>query len=107
MTFEPESSPGRQHMLADQPQIPSAAVEVLTSRWIETVEQVVSISSTPEGREGLKVLLGFEDAAMDSFLGVLRSVLNPGEVERLGDSTPGGPCGALLPPPVEDGEGSA
>ena len=96
MKLKPDPSPGRQHSLADIPKLPAASVAALRRHWIETAEQSLATSATPEGRAGLKALLACDEAVLDSLLAALQSVVGPAEARRLTQPTPGGACGLVL-----------
>lgn len=84
------------HLLQSVPGIEAAVIEPLKKQWIETAEQFLAISASPEGRTGLKTLLGLDDEKMDQLIGRLRDCVGPVEEQRLCQPIPGGPLGALL-----------
>ena len=96
MTAEPEDPERSSHSLTGIRGVPPLAVRALKEQWIETAEQVIAMSATSEGRQGLKALLSFDDQQLDVLLSMLISEVGPEEVSRLLRAVPGGPCGVVL-----------
>jgi len=96
MILQPDPSAERQYLLAELPQLSPISVASLKQHWIETAAQLLAASATPEGRAGLKVLIGCDDPALNSLLAELENLVGPQEALRLAQATPGGALGATL-----------
>lgn len=59
------------HPLGSVAGVSAESARRLKERWIETAEQALAATATPEGREGLRELLGMDAAAFEGFLGKL------------------------------------
>jgi len=66
---------------------------LLRERWIETVEQFLSIAATPRGAEGIRALLGLDEQAFGALLERVRC-LHPHAMES--PVSPGGTLGLRL-----------
>ena len=84
------------HPLAAIGGISSVVVATLKQRWVDTAEEALAMSSTPEGRAGLRALLSFDDLQLQTLLHVLRSEVGVAEANRLERATPGGARGVIL-----------
>jgi hypothetical protein len=63
---------------------------------VETAEEVLALSATPEGRAGLRALLAFNDQQLKTLLEALRAQVGVAEANRLERATPGGARGVIL-----------
>ena len=90
-----ESTP-EQHPLAEIPELSPDTVCALKGQWIETAEQVLALSASEEGQEGLKTLLGLDDTGLGELLDQLAEIVGPDVSSQLRQPTPGGPCGVIL-----------
>ena len=71
-------------------------IEALRSHWIETVEQGLAATATPEGRDGMARLLCVSDDELQEIVVRLAQEL-PSEIgDKLMSAEPGGPLGAML-----------
>ena len=97
---------------ADNPSGSPALAGVLTAEqiarlkehWIETPEQFLSAVATEEGRAGMCRLLAMDERRLDGCVKQLAERLDPGVVEQLRSTRPGGELGAILsePPAGQD-----
>ena len=71
--FQPVAS----HPLAAIASVSTSVVAGLKSQWIETAEQVLAVAASPQGREGLKKLLSFDDRQLEGLLSTLTDVVRP------------------------------
>ncbi|NLH72755.1 MAG: hypothetical protein GX456_06855 [Verrucomicrobia bacterium] len=84
------------HPLAAVPGLDPQALAAFKGRWIETVEQVLSLSATTEGREGLRRLLGCDQEQLEELLAQLSAAVGPETARVLRQPQAGGECGLLL-----------
>lgn len=75
----------------------SAQTYSLHGHWIETVEQVISVAATDDGREGLAKLLKVDKNALNDILTALSKMLPPEVLEEISQPQPDRPRGVLFP----------
>ena len=91
--------------LHDVPGWTAEHVERMAQAWITTAEQVVAISSTPDGLHSLAEQLGVSEDEARPLVGTARGALRPGvraEMEEPVDTSEYG-LGVLLQPPDDRG----
>lgn len=72
------------------------AISSLRSRWIETVEQLLSVAATETGRQGLRELLQLDDGELNALLSRASALVGPESIERLSQAKAGGPLGVPI-----------
>jgi hypothetical protein len=84
------------HPLEGIPSFSPQTIQLLKQKWIETAEQVLALSGTTEGRDGLRNLLGLDEAGLNDLLAKLSDVVGNEAAPALRTATPGGALGAIL-----------
>jgi len=80
----------------------SAQIKSLHSRWLETVEQVISATATDDGREGLAKLLEVEKDVLNDILITLSQMLPPEVLNEISKPTPEKQRGVIFPEKQQD-----
>jgi len=96
MAAEVPGSKSGGHPLAAIGGVSPLVVRALKGRWVETAEEVLALSATPEGRTGLGALLCFDGRQLQTLLDTLRAEVGAAEASRLERATPGGARGVIL-----------
>lgn len=97
---DPRSRPDGRRPLAELERLPVHCVGILANLWITTIEELVAIASTEEGRSHLLRLLSLEAGDLEHLLLDAREALGTEAYAALSTAAPGGPLGAI--PPDED-----
>ena len=88
----------REHPLAEVAGLAPETVAALKKHWLGTAEQALAGAATPEGRAGLKRLLGFDEAQLEGLLATLTAAVGSEAAARLRQPAPGGSRGMILNP---------
>jgi hypothetical protein len=84
------------HSLSSIPEVSAVVATALKQNWIETAEQVIGLAATVPGREGLKRLLGLDEAGLSALLAILAEVVGLESTRQLSQPSPGGATGVVL-----------
>ncbi|MFW6106653.1 MAG: hypothetical protein ACOC8H_00685 [bacterium] len=75
----------------------------LEKHWITNAEEFLAAVATEEGNSGVQELLGVTEQELAASTRELAARLPANTVQRLRNSTPGGPLGAILPEKHDEG----
>jgi len=92
----PVSNSDETHPLTTVPGLPGNWIARLAAQWITTAEQVLSMSGTPQGLEGLKATVSPQDGSIEVILQRLSEVVGSERAAKLRQVSSGGPLGATL-----------
>ena len=84
------------HALASLQLMTAEAGALLEQRWITSVEELIALAASDEGRAGLLSLLKLDEDGLGALLTEAERTVGPAVAARLRDRAPGGATGALL-----------
>lgn len=87
---------GDEHVLASLTSLSPESIDSLAKRWITSVEQIIALCATEDGRKGIMQILGTDSTGLASLLREAEAMVGEEKAKNLRQAHAGGARGVIL-----------